>query len=191
MRVVAHGTQTECEVKKRTCQADGAIADLQKFPNRKFTKTAQDLGANMIHDRQQDWADEVREKLNVWARWTRGNQLIRGQKHVLAAMIQKAAGEVPGGDAPAGYDFTPEIEAVDKSIARMRLMAEDKPGRQRRYIKASKRVLMSVYLGQRSLTELAEKMNCSEGHIKSLLHHAECYVGTVLPVIEQEIRTRE
>lgn len=145
----------------------------------------------MTQDKQGLWSDEVKEKLHVWAAWTRGNQLVRGSQHVLAAMVQRAAGEVPGSDCSVGYDFTFEIEVVDKSIARLKMEAEQQDQRRKKYMKAAKRVLMSVYLGQRSTVELAEKMDVSEDHVKALLWYAESFVGRAIPVIEKQLKVRE
>lgn len=145
----------------------------------------------MTEDKQDLWSEEVRERLVVWANWTRGNQLVRGTKNVLADMIQKAAGEVPGSDSGGGYEFTFEIEAVDKSVARMKMEANRIGGRQKTYIKSAKRVLMSTYLGQRGTAELAETMDCSVDHVKALLWYAESFVGRALPQVEKDLQLRK
>ena len=38
------------------------------------------------------WSDEVQERLQYWADWARGNQLIRLAGNILASEIQRAAG---------------------------------------------------------------------------------------------------
>lgn len=141
-------------------------------------------------DQQTLWADEVKERLYIWAAWTRGHQIVRGSQHVLAAMVQRAAGEIPGADSSVGYDFTPEIEVVDKAIARLKMEAQQQDQRRKKYMKAAKRVLMSVYLGQRSTRELAEKMDVSEDHVKALLWYAESFVGRTIPIVEKELKER-
>lgn len=136
------------------------------------------------------WAEEVRERLNEWAAWTRGNQLIAGAKHVLARMIQRAAGEVS--QAAPGYDFTLSIEITDKAIARMRLEAQNQlSGQKKRHIKAAKRVLMATYLGNQGVSEIATKYNVSEDHVKALLWYAESYVARTIPVIARELLQRQ
>lgn len=147
--------------------------------------------ARMAEDEQKMWSDEIRERIIAWAAWSRGNQLIRGSEHVLASMIKKAAGEVPGTDLSFSDDFTPAIEAIDKSIARLKMEANEQHTKQKRYMKEAKRVLMSVYLGQRSTIELAEKMDVSEDYVKQLLWYAESYVGRVFPDIESDLLMKQ
>lgn len=138
------------------------------------------------------WAEEVRERLNEWAAWTRGNQLIVGARHVLARMIQKAAGDAPGSQAAPGYDFTLSIEITDKAIARMRLEAQNQiSGQKKRHIKAAKRVLMATYLGNKGVNEIATQYDVSEDHVKALLWYAESYVARTIPVVEAELLQRQ
>lgn len=141
----------------------------------------------MSEDSRDLWADEIRERLERWANWTRGNQLVRGQKNVLADMIKRAAGEIPGLDSSVGYEFTFDIEVTDKAIARLKVDAHGANRRRRRHLRQAKRVLMSAYLGRRSAAELALQLNCSESHVKALLWFAESYVGRAIPETEKTV----
>ena len=135
------------------------------------------------------WHDEVRRRLRDWADWSRGHQLIRGTRHVLAAMIQRAAGEVQDSDTSA-YDFTFEIQAVDRAVAQMRVLSRALGGRAGRRIKASKYVLMSVYLGHQDIEELAKKLDKSEHYIRARLIEAETFVGQSIPQMEKHLIER-
>ena len=137
------------------------------------------------------YADEVQERLNRWAAWTRGNQLLPVARNVLAEMIRREAGEVPGVDLSVGYQFTFDIEATDKAIARLKLAAEACSGDQRRYLKAAKRVLMSAYLGRMGVPELAAGLDCSEYHVKSMLTYAEDFVARAIPEVEAIMKARQ
>ena len=150
-----------------------------------------DAAKTMTQDIEVMWADEVREYLAEWSAWTRGNQLVRGTRHVLAAMIQRAAGEVPGADSGTRYEFTIIIEATDKAIARMKLDSAQYGRSRKKYTKTAKNVLMSSYLGNRSTREIAEKMDVSENHVKALLWYAESYVGRLIPQIEEELNAKK
>lgn len=145
------------------------------------------MQTGMNDDGRNLWAEETRERLTTWANWTRGNQLVRGSKNVLADMIKRAAGEVPGLDTSVGYEFTFEIEVTDKAVARLKVDAQALPWQRRRYMKQAKRVLMSVYLGRRTPAELARQLNCPAEHIKSQLWFAECYVGRAIPEVEKTV----
>lgn len=136
------------------------------------------------------WHDEVRARLNQWAAWSRGHQVVRGARHVLATMMQKAAGEVPGTSA-TGYDFTLEIQAVDRAIAQMRVQAIALGGRSGREMKRARSILLSVYLGRRTVHELAEKYDCSIDYVRSRLWEAESFVGAKIPEMEKHLKLRQ
>lgn len=135
------------------------------------------------------WHDEVRARLNQWADWSRGNQLVLGARHVLDTMIQKAAGEVPGGNA-SQYDFTLEIQAVDRAIAQMRIHAQALGGRPGKEMRKARSILLSVYLGRRTVYELAEKFDTSVDYVRSRLHDAESFVGSKIPEMERHLTQR-
>ena len=145
----------------------------------------------MVQDERGSWSAEVRERLERWAAWSRGHQLVRGTKNVLADMIERAAGEVPGADCSSDYRFTFDIEVTDKAIARLKLHSNQAHRTRKRYMKEAKRVLMSTYLGRLGLIEIATRMNVSTDYVRALLWYAESYVGRQVPEIERELRERE
>ena len=145
----------------------------------------------MQTDEQDEWSEEVRQRLERWAAWTRGNETHSGTSNILATLIRQAAGEVPGLDTSINREFTLEIEAVDKAIAKIRVEADRSEGGHKKYLKAAKRVLMSTYLGREGTKEISERIGVPEDRVKALLWYAESFVGRMIPIIEQDLQEKQ
>lgn len=129
-------------------------------------------------DKPLDWQKTVRRRLLVWSAWSNGIHDIRREESPLARMIRKRAGDSPGRDLSVPADLTPELEAVEKSLARMRNLYPIPRG-----------LLLDYYLRGRFTHEIAMRRRWSEEKAKRELTLAEAIVGRFMLEVDRELLT--
>lgn len=119
--------------------------------------------------------------LVYWAMWARGNQLIRRPMNVLARLIRQKLDdeeiEFHRPDDPS--DFSPEIESIDKAVAKLR----DEDPRLRRFV-------MKYYLRGGSHIDVAAAMKIDERLVREIHARALSSVLRHTRIIYDEL-TRE
>lgn len=108
----------------------------------------------------------VHVRLYNWAAWARGNKLTPSRSHPLASIIRIAAGESPGRDLNIPYELTPELEVVEKAIARLKVQNP-----------TYKRIIMRYWLGHVPMFEIAAELKTSDERAKEILGRAEAQVA--------------
>jgi len=124
------------------------------------------------------WSKEVQQRLARWYQWTRGNHAFLHPDNPIAAMIKRAAGELPGDDLDVPRNLTFELEVTEKSVARM------KNHRERQY----RRLLIDTYLHGMFVFELALDRRWSEKKTKMMLWRAESIVGRHMIEVEKVLK---
>lgn len=112
----------------------------------------------MPTDAEKIYTHDAHFLLMHWSAWARGNQLHRKPLHVLARLIRERIDDdyTPGHVDLVG-EFTPELEAVDKAVAR--LLDEDIRLR---------RVVMKYYMRGMDHVEIGREMRLREGYVRGL-----------------------
>ena len=123
-----------------------------------------------------NWSEEVRLRLFLWFRWVNKHHLYEISGNPIAAMIKRAAGELPGDDLDVPLGLTLELEVTEKAVARMR---EAYP--------VPRRLLIETYVHGRFIHEIAADRNWSEKKTKMELWRAESVVGRYMIDVEKEL----
>lgn len=112
----------------------------------------------MTPDTKQIYTHNAHFLLTHWAAWARSHRLISRPTHVLARLIRQRLDEdYTVGFAGESQDFTPELEAVDKAVAKLR----DEDIRLRR-------VVMRYYMRGQGHIEIAKDMRLSVAAVRRL-----------------------
>lgn len=94
----------------------------------------------------------------------------------IAAMMKRADGELPGSDLSIPRGMTPELESVEKAVARMRAQYP-----------IPRRLLIDVYVNGKFLHEVAADRRWSEDKTRTELERAESICGRFMVDIDIEI----
>lgn len=125
---------------------------------------------------ERTWSEEVRHRLQLWFLWTRGNHFHHNPEHPIAAMMKVGSGELPGANLDVPVDLTPELECVEKAVARMKVQHP-----------ISRRLLIDTYLHGRFIRDLASERRWSEDKTKIELWRAESICGRFMISVEKEL----
>ena len=125
---------------------------------------------------ERTWSEEVRHRLQLWFLWTRGNNFHHNPEHPIAAMMKVGSGELPGGNIDVPVDLTPELECVEKAVARMKVQHP-----------ISRRLLIDTYLHGFFLQRIASDRHWSEEKAKIELWRAESICGRFMMALEKEL----
>lgn len=118
----------------------------------------------------------VQRRLRNWSDWARGNRLTNSAHNPIAAMIQIAAGEMPGRDLSQPHDMSLEIEITDKAVAVLR-----------QHNPKGKRLIMRYWLGRTPVFEIATDLRVSDERAKEMLHRAEAQLGRHILDLEERL----
>ena len=129
---------------------------------------------------ERTWSDEVRHRLQLWFLWTRGNNFYHNPEHPIAAMMKVGSGELPGGNIDVPVDLTPELECVEKAVARMKLQHP-----------IPRRLLIDTYLHGHFLQRIAADRHWSEEKAKIELWRAESICSRFMIGVERELRQKK
>ena len=129
---------------------------------------------------ERTWSEEVRHRLQLWFLWTRGNHVYHSSTNPIAAMMKRKEGELPGANIDVPVDLTPELECVEKAVARMKTQHP-----------ISRRLLIDTYLHGRFIHDMASERRWSEDKTKAELWRSESICGRYMIEIEKEIRQRD
>lgn len=121
-------------------------------------------------------------------RWHWGNHLHQGRQNFIGAMVDRAEGELPGADISIPQELTPELEAVEKAVARMR-------GKHDLY----REVIKDTYLSGMFTHELAgawsnhlhRDRNWSPEYTKQILSRAELICWRYIQELDVELQKGE
>lgn len=125
------------------------------------------------------WSEEVRFRLVTWGLWASGAQLYRNPSSIIAAMIERAAGELPGDDLSVPLDMTFEIHVVEKALARMKLSSFSRD-------RQARKLLMRIYLHAVDPIDLQVENNWTAEMRQAQQWRAESIVGRYMTELEKD-----
>lgn len=125
------------------------------------------------------WSDEVRVRLVTWGAWAAGPQQYRNPMSPIAAMIRRAAGELPGDDISVPRELTFELEVTEKALARMKY--SDVP-RDR----VARKLLLRIYLHGVDPHELEFERGWTRDRRQAEMWRAESIVGRYMIEVERD-----
>ncbi len=125
------------------------------------------------------WSEIVRLRLITWGAWANGPQMYRNPLSPIAAMIKRAAGELPGDDISVPRDLTFELDVTEKALARMKLSGFPRD-------RQACRLLKRVYLHAVEPAELERAYNWSPELRKINLWRAESVASRYMIEVEKD-----
>ena len=125
------------------------------------------------------FTDRTHHLLLAWSGWARNHRLGESGENVLSKLIRRREQDFSEGtDTP--LDFSPEIEAVDKAVARLR---HEKDKRLRKFV-------MRYYLGRNNYLEIATALNSSEPQIRELHTRAVMVLKRHIDDVQNDMEKR-
>lgn len=131
---------------------------------------------------------EIRRRLVVWMRWHWGDPLGGDRQNFIGAMMARAEGDLGGNDLTVPRELTPQLEAVEKAVARMR-------GTYDLY----REIIVDTYVRGMFTHELAgawsdylrRRREWSPTYAKQMLARSELICGRLIRDLDREIAGRD